>query len=596
MKKLFRCLITLSLSAGALSACSFEDIFGGGSTSDKPADHIDVRDYSTEVTKGSKYEFDGKVFAVYEDETEAEVTKKCTFTTLDTSTLGTSKFVVRYEDSKYIHKKTISVEIVKNSYAALQSISLPETVKIRLSSGERTIVPEFIPSNASNKEVSYKIDDTSIATISSSGVITPKAIGETTLTVTSKENSSIKDTANLVVHNNDQDEWTILMYIAGSNLESEGGQATEDLKEIASVNGQPDDVNIVIQAGGANSWASTYSSKINPNKRNRLHLENKNYVVDSQSTKVNMGLSSSLSDFIDWGVKEYPADKYGLIFWNHGSGIDGCCFDETTASWSDPNGDGLTPVEVSTAIKSARSSSGMFDKLEFIGYDCCLMQIQDIASLNSDYAKYQIASCESEWGYGWSYDKWIDDLYSLKTTEAILKACVDSFGEDTTAHYQSIYGEPNNSTLSLLDLSKWSEYETAWESMASTLSGVVNSTSKWSTFSSLLKTCYRYGVVVDDYGGKTYPFDLFDIGDFCTKIKTDSNYKNNTALMSKIDAVSSVLSSLVVCEFSGVAVTNGSGLALFAPVSGENYESSYPSSVTTLSTWRNICINYGNWY
>ena len=26
-----------------------------------------------------------------------------------------------------------------------------------------------------------------------------------------------------------------------------------------------------------------------------------------------------LKDFIDWGLKKYPADRYGLIFWNHGN-------------------------------------------------------------------------------------------------------------------------------------------------------------------------------------------------------------------------------------------------------------------------------------
>ena len=595
MKKLFRCLLTLSFSVTALSACSLEEFFGGDSSSSKTqkvADHIEVRDYTESVIKGKEYTFDGKVFAIYENENEEEVTKDCKFdySTFDTSSIGKTKFKVTYEDAKYIHSKSVYIDVIKDPYVALKSISLSETIKVRLSSGAKTITPTFTPSNASNKEVEWSIADTSIATVSSDGVVTPKAIGDTTITVTSKENSSIEATANLNVHNNAQDEWTILMYVCGSNLESQGEQATADLEEIASVSSQPDDVNIVIQAGGANSWSSTYSSVISANKRNRFHLKNKSYVSDGQASKVNMGLESSLQEFIEWGVDAYPADKIGLIFWNHGSGIDGCCLDE---QFSD---DGLTPIEVSNAIKAARTSTGAFDKLEFIGYDCCLMQIQDIAGLNSEYAKYQIASCESEWGKGWSYHKWVDDLFALKSTEDILTAVVDSFGEDTAAKYQSIYGEPNNSTLSFLDLSKWSAYETAWEDMSSTLSGIVNSSSKWNTFSSFLNNdCYKYGVY-EEYGYISYPFDLFDVGSFCTKIKTNDNYKDKTTLINKVNVVSSALSELVVHQFSGVAVTSGSGLALFAPVSGYNSKSSYPASVTTLSTWRNICINYGSWY
>ena len=42
-----------------------------------------------------------------------------------------------------------------------------------------------------------------------------------------------------------------------------------------------------------------------------------------------MGEAETLADFLEWGVQTYPADKMGLILWNHGSGsINGVCFDE----------------------------------------------------------------------------------------------------------------------------------------------------------------------------------------------------------------------------------------------------------------------------
>ena len=42
-----------------------------------------------------------------------------------------------------------------------------------------------------------------------------------------------------------------------------------------------------------------------------------------------MGDSQTLSDFLTWGVKNYPADHMALILWDHGGGsISGVCFDE----------------------------------------------------------------------------------------------------------------------------------------------------------------------------------------------------------------------------------------------------------------------------
>ena len=61
------------------------------------------------------------------------------------------------------------------------------------------------------------------------------------------------------------DKYTIMVYMCGADLESgydgystntsQAGYATMDLNEILSVSGQPDDVNIIIQTGGAKSWA-----------------------------------------------------------------------------------------------------------------------------------------------------------------------------------------------------------------------------------------------------------------------------------------------------------------------------------------------------
>ena len=557
---------------------------------------ISVSDYKSEVKKGETYTFDGKVYATYSgvDEPVLLNNSDCNIGTISTTQAGSKNLTISYtdkyndanhEEKSVTKSKTISI----NVYVNPTSISASD-IKLGVDASKK-IELTFSPTDTTKKDVTFVSNNESIATVDSQGNVTGKSVGSTTIKITSTAVSTVTKTINVTVSDEVKDAWTVLMYVCGADLESasgsDGGQATADLKEIASVSGQPDDVNVVVQAGGAKSWKSTYQSVINSSYANRFHLNNKSYVKDAQIAKANMGLTSTLQSFLTWGIETYPAENYGLIFWNHGGAMTGCCFDE---QYSD---DSITPEEVAQAIKGARTATGMTDKFEFIGYDCCLMQVQDIAGLNSEYAKYQVASEESEWGYGWTYDGWIDDLFAKKSTENILKAIVDSFKSETIRQMGS--GSSNDQTLSYLDLSKWAAYETAWEDMASTLSGVVNSSSKWSTLASVINSCQKYGESSDGWN-TVYPFDVFDAGSFCTKMKASSSYKSNTTLMNKITAVQNAESDLVAYEWHGGGSSGSTGVAMFAPLSGYSYKTEYSETQTTLSTWRSICINYGSWY
>lgn len=550
---------------------------------------IAASDYTAEVDKGNTYTFDGKVMATFDVGSPVDVTSACTFGSISTSSVGNKSLKISYTDpnkSTNTKSTTISIQVISR----VTGISAEDSYKVGVGK-TKSLNASVLPSDATNKGLTYSSSNPSICSVNSSGVITGNAVGTASITITSEENSSISKVVTVTVDTVVQDEWTVLMYVCGADLESDyassnEGAATDDLYEIAQISGQPDDVNVVVQAGGASKWSSRYSSVINKDKRNRFHLQNKSYVKDSQDNKVNMGLASSLQDFIEWGLETYPAENVGLILWNHGGAMGGCCYDEQFSN------DGLTPSEVKSAIKAARSTLGMSEKFEFIGYDCCLMQVQDIAGLNSEYAKYQIASEESEWGDGWEYTAWIDDLFQKKSTTNILKAIVDGFNSSTTSGYGSY---TNDQTLSYLDLSKWAAYETAWEDMSSTLSTIITSTSKWSTFESLLNSCQRFGGS-DGWGGTIYSFDVFDAGHFLTKIKSNSNFNGNSTLMSKVDTAKAAYNNLVTYEWHGSGSPNASGITMFAPVSGYSPQSDYSASSTTLSTYRSICISYGSWY
>ena len=415
--------------------------------------------------------------------------------------------------------------------------------------------------------------------------------------------------------------WTIMLYISGNDLES--GQngygqynylATEDITEILSISGQPSDVNIIIQTGGCKKWSPTYS--IPTNKVSRYYIEGKKLKQDSTNsslTNVSMGASSTFQSFLEWGLTNYPAEKTGVILWNHGGALDGVCYDEKHKS----NGveDCLTDDEVVTALSKAFKTVNRTEKLEFIGYDACLMQVQDIAEFNSQYFNYMVGAQESEAGEGWAYDTWIDDLYAKKSTDTILKAICDGFIKAFDDKY-GVQGYDNDQTLSYLDLSKIGDYKTAFETLATQIKTKYNaSSSNANAFENLVKSvkCYAdtycdeedYEYYTGEYnypeewfestGDTDYPYVLngyhlygsFDVTDFLNKLASNSTY---SSLSTYITNAKNALKEVIKYNKKGAQAGNSNGLCMICPMENPGLVD-YNASYTHFTNWRSFTVN-----
>ena len=125
----------------------------------------------------------------------------------------------------------------------------------------------------------------------------------------------------------DPDTWTIFVYLCGTDLESNDGYgaATGDVAQMLGADGN-DDVRFVIQTGGTAEWQNEYFSA---DACERWVVQNQDMEMVDSVPLSNMGDPDTLADFLSWGVSEYPADKMGVVFWDHGGGsISGACFDE----------------------------------------------------------------------------------------------------------------------------------------------------------------------------------------------------------------------------------------------------------------------------
>ena len=181
----------------------------------------------------------------------------------------------------------------------------------------------------------------------------------------------------------------------GSDLESDAACATEDINEMIE-SGIGDNVTVVLQTGGTKEW---HNNKVTGGETQRFVIRNKEITEKENLGRTSMVDKSSVSDFITWAAGNCPADRYSLIFWNHGGGAAmGFGYDEYFTD------DELMLDDVAWALKDA----GIH--MDFIGFDACLMAGIETAAAVSDYAGYLVASEETEPGGGWFYTDWLNAL------------------------------------------------------------------------------------------------------------------------------------------------------------------------------------------
>lgn len=505
--------------------------------------------------------------------------------------------------SKFDTSKTDTVRIVVNDSTpsvSQVSVSLNSTVKV---GSTTTAVATVIGKNisADQKKVTWSSSNPSIAQVDqNTGVVTGKLVGgPVTITATSTFDNKISGYASIrVVEPGATDDYTILLYLCGSDLESNDSFATADLKEIVSSGATPEGVNFIIETGGAKSWSKdsrevTSDGNTIPTTLTTWFV-NSNGKLEKTTTQPDdtaMSYKSTFKSFLEWGLATYPADKTAVILWNHGGGMEGCCFDERKTEAY------LTPSDLYSALKEVLGTGSNAKKLEWIGYDCCTMQMADIASTNADYFHYQIASQELEAGEGWVYSEWTTMLYnSVKNntpleTGDLLKVICDDFVESYNATLAE-EGYPlsdNDQVLSYLKLDNMQTFTDAFNEFTS---GYNNETS-YDKVVSASKKVLRFS----ELSGQS-------VGDVDMRaLLLQLGASNSSAVVQAFDNIIGYHS-----YYSGATVyqTNKpSGLNAFVAFEPSGYFITVPKDVynctssvysTKFETWCNMNREYGTFY
>lgn len=330
--------------------------------------------------------------------------------------------------------------------------------------------------------------------------------------------------------------WTILVYMCGSDLESAGYCGTIDLLEMVDAQ-YSENVNVVIQTGGSSSW---YEDIVPSNKIARYVKTADDVEPIAEISDANMGDPDTLTDFVKWGAENYPAEHMGLVFWDHGGGsISGVCFDEKYRY------DSLSLREIDRALNAAFDS--MTDKFEFIGFDACLMSTLETANILVPYARYMYASQEVEPGSGWNYTTLLSTLAQNPGADGsyLGKIQCDSYRQTCADE-----GNEDIVTFSVTDLSKIDNLVTSF-----------NRTAQQLYESSRLSDIAREISWVDNFGGNNNSEGFTNMVDLKGLLNAVKSYAPSAG------ETLNALNSAIVEITNGYQHYSAGGLSLYYPLS-----------------------------
>ena len=350
--------------------------------------------------------------------------------------------------------------------------------------------------------------------------------------------------------------WTIFVYLCGSDLESGDGMGTDDINEMMSATGS-DNVRFVVETGGAQKW---YNDDVNENSLQRFVIQNEQMALVDEKDAANMGDTAIITDFLRWGVQNYPAEHMGVVFWNHGGGsITGVCFDENN------NSDSLSLLEIDSALYSIYDE--MTDRFEFVGFDACLMGTVETANMLASYARYMIGSEETEPGSGWDYTAIGNFLAENNNANGaeVGKVICDSFLEACEAANDS-----DLTTLSVIDLGQIDALLKAFNSFAKSM---YESGADANTLSEMIRGIES----AENFGGNNRSEGFTNMVDLAALIEACSGYTSNGS-----EAVKAI-NDAVLYKVSGATHKDAAGLAVYYPLGVEGSNE--------LSIFEAICIS-----
>lgn len=365
-------------------------------------------------------------------------------------------------------------------------------------------------------------------------------------------------------------DWLVMLYQNADDPILEGDIFT-DLNEAEWV-GSTKAVTIVAQLDrydgefdGDGDWTGT--------KRFLIEKDRDLTTIGSQELddlgEVDSGAPETLVDFAVWAMKTYPAKKYALILSDHGAGWVG--------GWNDDapeEGSSLTVNEIDQALATILQTTKV-RQFEFLGFDACLMSEIAVLAGVAPYARYTVASQETEPALGWAYAKFLEALTAkpTQTGSELAKNIVKSYivndlrivdngaralyleelGEDATSAKALATEMSQDVTLTAIDLSKLPPLMAALNDFAFALTTADPAAiAKARTYAQAFETVFD----------PEEPSPYLDLGHFA---KLAAEFAADDTADAALAALQKAYKAAILAEINGSQRPGASGISLFFP-------------------------------
>lgn len=361
--------------------------------------------------------------------------------------------------------------------------------------------------------------------------------------------SVVSHIADSVTPRKSQKQWTVLCYMNGNNNLSENMKVGFNylLKT-----GSDENVNIVSQL----------AVKGEPVKRG---LVEKNRLTNTQTLGTqDMGSHTTLQNFIEWAVENYPAENYLLLLSGHGGGFTGSMPDDLT-------GNNISNRELSDVLKTIRTKIGR--KIDVVNFIACYMnQLETLEELKKE-TDFVVGSETIQNNINFL-------IYSepLRRIADSIKKGIKEKGRITPKElsklivYESKYqmlGGVLTPTMSAVEISKVDDITRLTDELAKLFLGEIKRDSNTVELirNDILKTRHV------GLNRKVKPkIDYCDLGDFAKIISLSNNYKNPVIKETALNIIKSI-ENAVIAEQHGVntffpnyKLSGSKGISIYLPI------------------------------
>lgn len=327
-------------------------------------------------------------------------------------------------------------------------------------------------------------------------------------------------------------DWTVLLYLCGTDLESESELASGNLLEIAQTTPN-EHVNVLIETGGTREWhAESAGIAVNADRLQRFCYDSRGYTLLEEQELQNMASAQTLTDFIRWGAEAYPAEKYLLCIWDHGGGSNGgLIVDERFGNAS------MSVEELGRAVDAADTA------LEAVVLDSCMMANLETAQALSSAAHYLIASEELVSGTGTAYREWLQYLYD--TPDCLGEEFGRAFCDGMQRKYD---GQDDAQTLTFftIDLTQMDAVSAAFAQMAREMTALLADPAAFRPFADAAEQAEHYNTR-----------EMIDLADLASRAGGNS-LRTQTA-----DAVAAAVRSAVCYGVKGETHSGSNGISFW---------------------------------